>query len=158
MRWVNSWWPADTIWHKWTRTSPVQVMTCHQFSTKPLPEPSSADFLSIISLGTNRLQGYVNQDTMIFIQENAFQNVICKSWAFLFRPYVYNVNQANRWVISHGLTGSLNFYWACWGLTDIVTLPAQSPMKNKSLSCQQLTHWGRVTHICISESGQHWFR
>ena len=56
-------------------------MSCCMYSTKPLPE---TDLLSVRHLQTNFSELF-NQNSEI--QENAFQNVVLKMPAFLFRPH-----------------------------------------------------------------------
>ena len=54
---------------QWTGSSLVQIMACRLFGAKPLSE-SNAFLLSIGLLGTSFSE--------IFIQENAFKNVVCQ--------------------------------------------------------------------------------
>ena len=69
---VNSSPPSATYMHQWTGSALVQVMACRLFSAKPLPKHY-------------KLQWNLNQNSSIFIQENAFENVICKMAAILSR-------------------------------------------------------------------------
>ena len=56
-------------------SSLVHVMACRLFGAKPLPEP-----LLLIVNGThgNKFQRNSNRNSVIFFQENAFENVVCQ--------------------------------------------------------------------------------
>ena len=65
---------------KWTGSSLVQVMACHLFGAKPLPER----MLAYYQLDPwEQLKGNLNQNTKLFIDEDAFQNIFCKVAAIL---------------------------------------------------------------------------
>ena len=49
----------------WTASALVQVMACHLFGTKPIPEP-------MLTL-RNKLQWNLNKNTKLFIHNNAFE-------------------------------------------------------------------------------------
>ena len=75
---VNSLWPSDAIWRKWTWTTVVQVMACHLFGTKPLPE--STILLLIEPLGTHL-------DEIWIIKTFYFKKICFKMLsAILFKP------------------------------------------------------------------------
>ena len=59
----------------------VKIMACLLFSTKPLSE-------TILAIWTmrNKLQWNFNNNSHIFIQENAFENVICEMASIFSRP------------------------------------------------------------------------
>ena len=61
--------PSVAYMRQGTGPSLVQVMACRLFGSKPLPEPM---------LGKN--QWNVNRNDIIFIQENAFENIVCQKW------------------------------------------------------------------------------
>ena len=51
-------------------------MACHVFGTKPLPEP----MLAYCQLDSgNKCYGTLIQNSIIFIQEYVFENVICQN-------------------------------------------------------------------------------
>ena len=80
---INSSKPNDSYLHKQTRPSLVQIMACHLFGAKPLSKP----MLAYCELNPwNIFQWNLNQDTMIFIEENDFENV-CKMAAILWWSY-----------------------------------------------------------------------
>ena len=54
-------------------------MACCLISTKQIPEP-------MLPYCNNNLKSNCNQNTIISIDENAFENVVCKMAAILFRP------------------------------------------------------------------------
>ena len=58
-------------------------MACHLIGAKPLSEP----MLDIVnSKLRSKLQWNIKQNSYIFIQENAFENVICEMVPILSRP------------------------------------------------------------------------
>ena len=64
----------------------VHIMACRLIGIKPLSEP----MMECCTL-RNKLQWNLNRDSCIFIQENAFGNVIWKIPAILSRPQCDNV-------------------------------------------------------------------
>ena len=72
----------------------VQIMACRLIGAKPLSKP----MLGYSQL--NKLQWAINQNTKIFIQENALENVVWKIAAILSRPqyvkYVWVVQLENQ--------------------------------------------------------------
>ena len=49
-------------------------MACRLFGAKPLPEPIIVNWTP-----WNKFQWILNQNTIIFIHENAYENVVCQS-------------------------------------------------------------------------------
>ena len=73
--WFSSMWPSDTIRH-WTSWSTlVQVMVCHLFGTKPLPEPMPTYYQLD---PRNYFQCKLNWNKIVFIQENPRWNLFWK--------------------------------------------------------------------------------
>ena len=72
----------EAKWHlyavKSTKKSLVQIMACHLFGAKPLSKPMLIYFVSWTL--RNQLQWNFNPNTKIFIEENAFENIIWKWW------------------------------------------------------------------------------
>ena len=80
--------------HQWTRSALVQVMACHLLGAKSLPKP----MLTCCRLALRcKLQWNWNQNTKLFIHENAFQNVVCEIASILSRRrwvnQLYNASQ-----------------------------------------------------------------
>ena len=74
----------DAYMHQWCGSSSLaMVMAYHLFSAKPLPELMLTYCQWTL---TNKLQRNSNQNTMFFIQGNAFENAICNMSAILFWP------------------------------------------------------------------------
>ena len=73
--------------------SPAQVMAYHLCSAKPLPALTlnycQFDPLEYISVK-------FNSNTIIFIQENLFENVVCKMSAILFGPQGINCTASHE--------------------------------------------------------------
>ena len=78
---------------QWTGSTLVQVMACHLFGTKPLPEPTLA--YCLLDPFRNNLHWNSNRNTWIrlganfndiWIHENVIENVICKITVILIRP------------------------------------------------------------------------
>ena len=61
--------------HQQTRPPLVQIMACHLFGAKPLSEPMLDYFQWTLA---NIFQWNYNQNKILLIQENAFENVIAK--------------------------------------------------------------------------------
>ena len=55
---------------------------------------TNAGILLIGPLGTKLNEWNFNQNTNIFIHENAFENTVCETMAILFRPQCVNIFQA----------------------------------------------------------------
>ena len=71
--WYNSSPPSAACMRQWTRQASVQIMACRLFGAKPLPKPMLT-FCQLIH--RNKLQWNVNQNTKLFINENAYENVV----------------------------------------------------------------------------------
>ena len=77
---LNSSPPSGTYMRQGTGWALVPIMACRLFGTKPLSKPI---------LGYCELDPYeqisvkFNQNTNIFIQENAFKNIVCETGAIL---------------------------------------------------------------------------
>ena len=66
--------------YRWTGSSLVQVRVCCLFGAKPLPEP----MLAICQLDSrNIFLLNLNWSSIIFIQENSFENVVCQNGGIL---------------------------------------------------------------------------
>ena len=88
---VNSLWPSDTIWHHSTLSSLVQVKAWRLFVAKPM--------LYCRSTHRNKIQWYFIQNLNIFNKQNAFQNVVYKIVAILFRSQCLN-SVRSRYVLT----------------------------------------------------------
>ena len=77
--------PSAAYMRQWIGSALVQIMACRLVGAKPL---------SKLMLGYhlldfwNKLQWVSNQNTTFFIQENAFENVVCEMAAVLFQEEV----------------------------------------------------------------------
>ena len=67
---------------QWIRSALAQIMACRPFGAKPLSKP-----VLVIVNGTsrNKLQSNFNQNTKLFIDENASENIFCEMAAILSR-------------------------------------------------------------------------
>ena len=73
----------SAVYMRWLTGSPlVQIMACRLFGAKPLPEPSSR---TVNWTPGNKLQGNSNQNTKLFVHENAFETILCEMATILFR-------------------------------------------------------------------------
>ena len=59
----------------------------------------------------NKLQWNIKQNSDIFIQENAFENVVCEMAAILSQPQCVKVGRCVQGIISH--TGNMNLLCSC---------------------------------------------
>ena len=75
---VQASWPSDTYVRQWIRPSLVQIMAC----LAPSHYLNQCWLSTILTLG-NIFQWNLNQNTAIFFQENAFENVVCEMAAIL---------------------------------------------------------------------------
>ena len=79
---VNSSPPSAAYMLLWSEASSVQVMACRLLDAKPLHEP----MLTYCQLNPQEpLQWNSNQNTKIFIYENASENIACEMAAILSR-------------------------------------------------------------------------
>ena len=83
-QWVNSLRLSHEYMHQKTRPSLIQIMAWCLTGTKPLFEPM-LEYTVNWTLGKN-FQRNFNQNITVFIQENAFENVICKVSSLLSLP------------------------------------------------------------------------
>ena len=95
--WVNSLRKSATYRRQWTGSPLLQIMTCCLFSAKPLYNQCC---LVLNSKLRNKLQWHFNQNSYIFLQENVFENVICKMEVILSQHQC--VNGIKRNVVSMG--------------------------------------------------------
>ena len=68
--------PSAAYLRQWTGSSLVHVMASRLFGAKPLPEPM---------LTYCQSQWNLNRNSIIFIQENTIENVVCQNSAILSR-------------------------------------------------------------------------
>ena len=88
--WFNSSRPDDIIWHHGFWQALVQVMAC--CLTAPSHNLNQSWCICIVNLALRKIfQWDFIQNSNIFIQENAFQNVVCNMAAILFRLHCVNV-------------------------------------------------------------------
>ena len=77
---INSSPPSAAYMHQWTRSALVQVMACHLFGAKPLPEPMLAywrlDFWEQISVK-------LESKFCHFHIKNAFEIAMCQNGGHL---------------------------------------------------------------------------
>ena len=74
---INSSPPSAAYMSQWTGSSLVQVMACRLFDAKPLPEPM-LPYCQLVSW-EHILVKFEDRNSIIFIQENAIENVVCQS-------------------------------------------------------------------------------
>ena len=86
---------------QWTRPSLVQKMACRLLGVRPSYEPMCWTL-------RNRIQWNINLNWNIFIQENAFENVVWKMAAILSWPQCVNVPGLGR---NHNDPGAFYEYW-----------------------------------------------
>ena len=79
---VNSFRPSATCTRRQTRTSLVQILACRLFGAKPLSEPV-LEYCEFDPWEQTSVKFYSKFKN--FIEENAFENVVCKMAAILFR-------------------------------------------------------------------------
>ena len=70
----NSFPPSAAYMRQWIDSTFVQIMACHLFGTKPL---SDQMLLNVNWTPGNKFQWNLNRNSIIFIQENALENVVC---------------------------------------------------------------------------------
>ena len=73
--WVNSSPPSAAYMCQWIGSTLVQKMVCRLFGAKPLSKPMLA---YINWTHKNKLPWILNRNTKLFIDENAFENVVCQ--------------------------------------------------------------------------------
>ena len=76
VQWVNSSPLSATYTHQRTGSMLIQVMACRLFGTKPLPEPSR---FIVNWIPGNKFQWNSNWNSIMFIQENASEIVVCQN-------------------------------------------------------------------------------
>ena len=107
---VNSLRPSDAYIHQQTQSPPVQIMVCRLFA--PSHYPNQCGYIVNWTNG-NKLQWNFNGNLYIFIQENAFETVVCEEAAILSRgrwvnyiTWNYHDVEQILWVLSGHLVKS----------------------------------------------------
>ena len=75
----NSYPPTAAYMRPWSGSALVQVMACRLLGAKALPEP----MLAYCQL--NKFQWNSNRNSIIFIQENAFESVVGQNGDYFVR-------------------------------------------------------------------------
>ena len=85
----------------WIRSALVQIMAWRLFDAKPLSKP----MLAIVNWTLrNKLQWNFKQNTRLFINKNAFENIVCEIAVILSRE---------RWVNAPAVTTALSCSFGC---------------------------------------------
>ena len=74
---------SPSYMHQWIKSALVQIMACRLFSTKPFSKPMC--WVIVNWTLRNKLQLNFNQNTKLFIHENASEDIICEMAAILSR-------------------------------------------------------------------------
>ena len=90
---INSFSPSAAYILQWIRSALVQIMAWCLVGAKQLSEPMLEYFMRTIR---NKLQWDFNRNLYIFVQENAFENVVWKMAAILSRPQCVKTFSALR--------------------------------------------------------------
>ena len=116
----------------------------------------------------NKLNWNFKWNLHIFAQDNTVENVAWKMSAILSRPqcvkllvlYLFWINQENKVIMKY--VSNISVYYNAWAKKkkNPSNLYCNQTPKLLVSSCsglypihwsQVLTHWGRVTHICVSK-------
>ena len=97
--------------HQWTESASEQVMACHLFGAKLLPEP----MLAYCQLDS-KFQWNLNWKPIIFIQENAFEIVVCQNDAVVKGRQQYKYPVILQCFYKHCLCD--NLCTVCWIVTN----------------------------------------
>ena len=93
--------PPTTIaayMRQWIGSALVQLMACRLFGAKPISKPTVVFFVNCTI--RNKLQWNFNQNTKLFIHENAYENIVCEMAPILFRGRCVKMVK----IVSIGLT------------------------------------------------------
>ena len=105
--------------------------------------------LLIGPLGT-KLQWNFNRNSNIFIQENALENVVCEMASILCRPQCVNRDNYPGYTSSFlPKPSSVNQVAVAIIVIPGITCPVWTVHMHMDSVMSILTHWGRVTHICV---------
>ena len=153
----------------------IEILT---FSFKKMHLKMSSGKWRPFCLGLNVLS--INQNTIIFLQANAlemfhakcqlfFQPSMCYRQLILCPPLeqmvLHNMREISGCKQIKIGNKSKPFNWLIKFVfmkpntlqhTVLYNLKTWCPLSLKGW--KELTHWGRVTHICVAELGHHWFR
>ena len=133
--------PSDSYMRQLNIQSLVQIMACRLIGTKPLPEPMLSHWW-VDTKGHISMKFYSK-----FIQGNTLENVICKMAAILSRCQCVKNNSFNIAVPADGLASNGVRPWP--SSSDTIVFKVFMVIDSNWLTCGTLTHWGRVTHICV---------
>ena len=99
----------------------------------------------------NKLQWNLNRNSNIFIHENTFENVVWKMAAILSLPQCVKTCQWQIWEIYPNMTSLKTTHTSLFDIKQqAITWNYVVPSSMIS-GYVELTHWGRVTHICVSD-------
>ena len=170
---VNLSHPSAAYMCQWTGPTLVQIMACRLFGAKPLSEPTQTLILNRTL--RKKLQPNLNQNTKLFIHEDAFEN-ICKRVAILSRE---------RWWFKSQMTGNTVWFviyriismawcknavspslthWICCSLALCYQIQSHHGLLSGRPACLGsrdgcwLTHWGpdKMANI-LQTTFSHWF-
>ena len=117
---INSSPPSDAYMHQWTGSALVHGMACRLFGAKPLHE-------------FHEFQWNLNQNSVIFIQENAFKLSSANMSAILSRVRRVNVDHVPAHHISLGHSEWIFSPWQTANTICIIFFNASVSIPNKFL-------------------------
>ena len=149
-QWVNSSKQSDICLHQQTIPSLVQIMSCRWFGDKPLSEPM---LILLTGLLWTNFTGI-----WITIQPHLHKKFDLKMSSIMkWQPFCLILHALISQKTLHFLCSWVSFtMWCLFGIMDRYFLNSRQ-IKFLGISIP-LTHWGRVTHICVSRLDHHWFR
>ena len=107
-QWVNSLWLSGDIWHQISWSTLVQLMACHMFHAKQLPEPmltySQLDHLKV---------KFESKYKTLFMEDNAFGKGASKMVTILSQPQSVNSLRPSDAIWWHRSESTLAQVMAC---------------------------------------------
>ena len=148
---LNPLWPSDAIWHHKSWATSIQVMACHQFSTKPLPGP-------MIALKM-KFHWNFNENSIVFVEEMHFkvssancshfvQVSMCRSIMSSLASYT-----PSKQDIFHHFSHIIVCLWPSYNIPLLSCfLFSAGTVYNVFFFCPSLTPWCLVTMSTILRS------
>ena len=144
----NSLRPSDAYMRRQPRTSMLQIMACRLLGAKqPLPEL----YWNIATLGC-KLQWNFNRNSFIFIQKNAFENVVCQNGGHLSRRYELSLTADQCTLLAFAWDGILPAMLKILVTNKIYFINVHS--KRDSDPPEAMNQWCSKTHLVFSSSSK----
>ena len=140
--------PSAAYIHQWTGSALLQVMACHLFGTKPLPEPMTTYCqLDLKEQTSVKLESKYKS----FIHENVFENFVCEMailyWGRWVNQFEVIIGAGNNLKPNRQQTITLN--WNIIGSHNLLVACFVAPSNQLNIICITGTGWFNRLHVLM---------